>query len=800
MGAAFGPRRAIVVDGRRARRTRGRSRPPSSPPSRPSTCSTARSAPCCSTTCPRPGTPGGSISSGRFSAALLFDALDYDLGRPRPRRRRHDQLRGRPQGHGPLRHVGAARRDRAHRRARAAAGRPPRSACASRTCSASAATPPRRRRSSAASAPGRSTATRRRRRPSCGSPPAPPASAWPARSGSAIGARDRYGADCPRVHIFEGEGGLTPGRVAEALAAAGTASLANVVLHLDWNQASIDSDRVCREGVVPGDYVQWDPRELFYLHDWNVVPVADGHDFQQVVAAPAPRARRSATASRRRSSTARARAGSTASRAAPRTAPATSSAPRASTSVAGSSSPAAPSPVLPTCEPGDPRCAGPAGDEVREECFWAALQLVRRRLETEPAATASWRGASRGPRAARAGAAAAAPGRAARRRRLRARARASPADTPDELRLAPGRRSRRCARSSAARCASAARPPAAPSSSPSADLARLDQRRTRSPPASRRASGTRAPTPTRACCPSAASARTPSPACSRGISRLRARPRRRLVVRRLHGAARAHRGAPARHRRPGAAGRHRRAVQADVPGLRARRPEDRRGRPHARRPAAAAAPAGELPAGHGDHADALGAAGDLAAARRPRWRSGPRSSRRSSPGRPSRCSTGAALGLAPAEAAVTGVYLLRATRGAADVTVVLQESAVTYAFVTEALPLLDGDGHRRAGLLRRQRRALRPAAADERRASSSPRSSAAEAIGITGFTLPTLVPLGAVRRRAARRRCTRSAGPLPGQRPGRGGARRGRPRRREPGRRRGALRRRGGACRSAARC
>ena len=100
-----------------------------------------------------------------------------------------------------------------------------------------------------------------------------------------MGARDRYGAGAPRVHIVEGEGGLTPGRVSEALAAAGTASLGNVIVHLDWNQASIDSEHVCRDGEVPGDYVQWDPRELFYLHDWNVIDVADGFDWQQIVAA-----------------------------------------------------------------------------------------------------------------------------------------------------------------------------------------------------------------------------------------------------------------------------------------------------------------------------------------------------------------------------------------------------------------------------------------------------------------------------------------------------------------------------------
>jgi transketolase len=103
--------------------------------------------------------------------------------------------------------------------------------------------------------------------------------------GLALAARDRYGKNAPRVHVVEGEGGLTPGRVAEALAAAGTASLDNLVFHVDWNQASIDSNRVCREGDAPGDYVQWTPMELFYLHDWNVIQVEDGRDFQQVIAA-----------------------------------------------------------------------------------------------------------------------------------------------------------------------------------------------------------------------------------------------------------------------------------------------------------------------------------------------------------------------------------------------------------------------------------------------------------------------------------------------------------------------------------
>ena len=107
----------------------------------------------------------------------------------------------------------------------------------------------------------------------------------PASLGLAWAAADLFGTDAPRVHIIEGEGGLTPGRVAEALAAAGTMSLGNAVLHIDWNQASIDSDHVCRDDGTPGDYVQWTPAELAYLHDWNVIAVPDGFDFQQIAAA-----------------------------------------------------------------------------------------------------------------------------------------------------------------------------------------------------------------------------------------------------------------------------------------------------------------------------------------------------------------------------------------------------------------------------------------------------------------------------------------------------------------------------------
>ena len=232
---------------------------------------------------PMSGHPGGSISSGRFVAGLLFDAMDYDLSRPerddadvvsyaaghkamglyslwalrdevarlgapellpdvRQRLRLEDLLgfRRNPVTSTPL---------FARVRAKALDGHP---------------TPatPFVRLATGASGVGLASSV-----------------------GLALAARDYYGADAPRVHVVEGEGGLTPGRAAEALAAAGTASLDNVVVHLDWNQASIDSDHVCRDEGRPGDYVQWSPQELFHLHDWNVILVPDGLDFQQVIAA-----------------------------------------------------------------------------------------------------------------------------------------------------------------------------------------------------------------------------------------------------------------------------------------------------------------------------------------------------------------------------------------------------------------------------------------------------------------------------------------------------------------------------------
>lgn len=103
--------------------------------------------------------------------------------------------------------------------------------------------------------------------------------------GLAFGAADMYEKDSPLIHIIEGEGGLTPGRISETLATAATASLKNVVLHIDWNQASIDSNAVCRDNDKPGDYVQWNPAELTYLNDWNTILVENGLDFKQILAA-----------------------------------------------------------------------------------------------------------------------------------------------------------------------------------------------------------------------------------------------------------------------------------------------------------------------------------------------------------------------------------------------------------------------------------------------------------------------------------------------------------------------------------
>lgn len=230
------------------------------------------------------GHPGGSVSSGRFVAAALLTGMDYDIGDPN---RDDADILSYAAGHKALGlYAMLALRDEVMR-----VGRPD-------------------------ALPGEARLRLRledllgfRRNPTQPTPlfhefgakpldghptPATPfvklatgasGIGFGASLGLAMGAADFYGSAGPRVHIVEGEGGMTPGRVAEAAAFAGTAGLANVVVHLDWNQASIDSNAVTRDGAQPGDYVQWDPREFFYLHDWNVLEVGDGFDWPLILTA-----------------------------------------------------------------------------------------------------------------------------------------------------------------------------------------------------------------------------------------------------------------------------------------------------------------------------------------------------------------------------------------------------------------------------------------------------------------------------------------------------------------------------------
>ena len=91
---------------------------------------------------------------------------------------------------------------------------------------------------------------------------------------------------------------------------------------------------------------------------------------------------RSTTASRRRSSTAPSRAGSTASRARPRTAPDTSSAPTGFYEALAELTGTGAEVVLPTCDAGRAALRAAAREDkapatVREECFWEALEVVR---------------------------------------------------------------------------------------------------------------------------------------------------------------------------------------------------------------------------------------------------------------------------------------------------------------------------------------------------------------------------------------------------------------------------------------
>jgi transketolase len=335
---------------------------------------------------PTSGHPGGSISSGRIVAGLLFDAMDYDVADPdRP----DADVLSYAAGHKALGLYALwALRDEVLR-----LGAP-------RLLPADARRRLRLedllgfRRNPTTETP---LFTRLGARPLDGHPtPATPfvrlatgasGVGVAASIGLALGAIDTYGAGAPRVHILEGEGGLTPGRVAEALAAAGTMSLGNAVLHVDWNQSSIDTDRVCRDDGGPGDYVQWTPAELAYLHDWNVIQVADGLDVRQVIGA-----QRRALAIDNGQPTAivyrttkgwrygiEGRGSHGAGHALCAEGFYEALAPLLRTAEA----------ALPRCAANARRCEGGADETVVETCFWEALGVVRRTLEASPAMIAA---------------------------------------------------------------------------------------------------------------------------------------------------------------------------------------------------------------------------------------------------------------------------------------------------------------------------------------------------------------------------------------------------------------------------
>jgi transketolase len=198
--------------------------------------------------------------------------------------------------------------------------------------------------------------------------------------GLALAAFDWFGDAAPRVHVVEGEGGLTPGRVAEVLAFAGTASLRNVVVHVDWNQASIDSDRVTREGNVRGDYVQWEPAELFYLHDWNVIVVPDGSSFAQVRAAQRraldlDNDQPTAIVYRTTKGWKYGLEGSASHGAGHKLC--------SSAFLRALPLPKDEVALLPSCDIAAQRCRGGAEKETIEHCYWDALSLLRRWLERQ---------------------------------------------------------------------------------------------------------------------------------------------------------------------------------------------------------------------------------------------------------------------------------------------------------------------------------------------------------------------------------------------------------------------------------
>ena len=278
---------------------------------------------------PTSGHPGGSISSGRIVAGILFDAMDYDFSRPD---REDADVLSYAAGHKAMGlYAMWALRDEIAR------------------LGAPELLPDLRlrlrledllgfRRNPNAAAP---IATRTRAKALDGHPtPATPfvrlatgASGVGVASsiGLALAARDYYGADAPRVHVLEGEGGLTPGRVAEALAAA-RHRFARQHRRARRLEPGLDRlrPRVPRRRAS-GRLRAVEPRGALPPPRLERRGRGGRHGLR-----PGDRARSASPrvfrpASRPRSSIAPSRAGATASRDAPLTAPDTSSAPRGST-------------------------------------------------------------------------------------------------------------------------------------------------------------------------------------------------------------------------------------------------------------------------------------------------------------------------------------------------------------------------------------------------------------------------------------------------------------------------------------
>jgi transketolase len=95
------------------------------------------------------------------------------------------------------------------------------------------------------------------------------------------------------------------------------------------------------------------------------------------------------------------------------------------------------------------------------------------------------------------------------------------------------------------------------------------------------------------------------------------------------------------------------------------------------------------------------------------------------------------LGLAPATAAATGMYLLKGAEGRSDGTLVLQGSEVAYAFVEQALPLLKQKGID-LNVYYVASAELFDLLPEAEQKKIFPAERSEMALGITGFTLPTM--------------------------------------------------------------